>query len=55
MPRSSRHPREWVLADEIAQRAKVTTASVRYWALTVRHGLRELPKHDLPLIARLVA
>jgi len=24
-------------------------------ALTVRRGLRELPKHDRPLIARLVA
>jgi hypothetical protein len=100
-----------VVIDEIAQRAKVTTASVRYWvtgdrgpggfpepkvrrpraslyswaevsawlaaaklgvvdhaaaetaracalidaALTVRHGLRELPKHDRPLVARLVA
>lgn len=100
-----------VLAEEIAQRAKVTTASVRYWvngdrgpggfpepmmkrqrgslyswaevsawlaaaklgqvdhlavqtaracviidaALTVRHGLRELPQHDRPLIAHLVA
>lgn len=100
-----------VVVDEIAQRAKVTTASVRYWisgdrgpgsfpepkvrrprarlyswaevsawlaaaklgevdhvaaetaracalidaALTVRHGLRELPKHDRPLVARLVA
>jgi hypothetical protein len=100
-----------VVTEEIAQRAKVTTASVRYWvtgergpgsfpepavkrqraslyswaevstwlaaarlgdvdhlaaeaaracvlidaALTVRHGLRELPKHDRPLIAHLVA
>ena len=100
-----------VLPGEIAQRAKVTTASVRYWvtgergpggfpgpvlrrqraslyswaevsawlaaarlgevdhlaaetaracvligaALTVRQGLRELPKHDRPLVARLVA
>jgi hypothetical protein len=100
-----------VVTEEIAQRAKVTTASVRYWmsgergpggfpeptvrrqrsslyswaevsawlsaarlgevdhlavetaracaligaALTVRRGLRELPKHDRPLIARLVA
>ena len=100
-----------VVADEIAQRAKVTAASVRYWvsgqrgpggfpdpvvrrqraslyswaevsawlataklgeidhlaaetaracvlvgaALTVRDGLRELPTHDRPLIARLVA
>lgn len=100
-----------VVTEEIAQRAKVTTAAVRYWvsgergpggfpepavkrqraslyswaqvsawlsaaklgevdhlavetaracalidaALTVRRGLRELPKHDRPLIARLVA
>jgi len=100
-----------VVIDEIAQRAKVTAASVRYWitgdrgpggfpepkvrrprtsqyswaevsawlaaaklgevdhvavetaracalidaALIVRHGLRELPKHDRPLVARLVA
>ncbi|MGH3329479.1 MAG: hypothetical protein ACRDPT_17090 [Streptomycetales bacterium] len=100
-----------VLTDEIAQRAKVTAASVRYWvsgergpggfpdpvinrrrgslyswaevsawlssarlgevdhlavetaracvligaALTVRKGLRELPKHDRPLVSRLVA
>ncbi len=100
-----------VMADEIAQRAKVTSASVRYWmsgergpggfpdpvvrrpraslyswaevsgrlaaarlgqidhlaaqtaracalvgaALTVRDGLRELPAHDRPLIAGLVA
>lgn len=100
-----------VVIDEIAQRAKVTTASVRYWvtgergpggfpaprvkrrraslyswaevsawlaaaklgevdhvaaetaracalidaALVVRHGLRELPKHDRPLVAGLVA
>ena len=100
-----------VVTEEIAQRAKVTTASVRYWmsgergpggfpepvvkrpraslyswakvsawlsaaklgevdhlaaetaracalidaALTVRRGLRELPKHDRPLVARLVA
>lgn len=100
-----------VVIDEIAQRAKVTAASVRYWisgdrgpggfpepkvrrpraslyswaevsgwlaaaklgevdhvasetaracalidaALTVRHGLRDLPKHDRPLVARLVA
>jgi hypothetical protein len=100
-----------VVIDEIAQRAKVTSAAVRYWvsgergpgsfpepavrrqraslyswaqvsawlsaarlgevdrlaeetaracvlidaALTVRRGLRELPKHDRPLIARLVA
>ncbi|HEV2371474.1 MAG TPA: hypothetical protein VGS19_04820 [Streptosporangiaceae bacterium] len=100
-----------VLVDEIARRAKVTTASVRYWiggergpggfpepvlqrsraslyswaevskwlararlgaidyvavdtaraciiidaALTVRHGLQDLPKHDRPLIAGLVA
>jgi hypothetical protein len=100
-----------VVIDEIARRAKVTAASVRYWvagdrgpggfpepkvrrpraslyswaevsawlaaaklgevdhvaaetaracalidaALTVRHGLRELPKHDRPLVARLVA
>ncbi len=97
--------------DEIAERAKVTAASVRYWvsgdrgpggfpepkvrrpraslyswaevsawlaaaklgevdhlaaetaracalidaALVVRQGLRELPKHDRPLVARLVA
>jgi hypothetical protein len=100
-----------VVIGEIAQRAKVTSAAVRYWvsgergpggfpqpvvkrqraslyswaqvsawlsaarlgevdhlatetaracvlidaALTVRQGLRELPKHDRPLIARLVA
>jgi hypothetical protein len=100
-----------VTTDEIAQRAKVTAASVRYWitgdrgpggfpeprvrrrraslyswaevsawlsaarlgevdhvaaetaracalidaALVVRRGLRELPKHDRPLVARLVA
>ena len=100
-----------VVADEIAQRAQVTSAAVRYWmsgergpggfpdpvvrrqraslyswaevsgwlaaaklgeidylaaetaracvligaALTVRDGLRELPTHDRPLIARLVA
>lgn len=100
-----------VVVEEIAQRAKVTSAAVRYWvsgergpggfpepavkreraslyswaqvsawlsaarlgevehlaaetaracalidaALTVRQGLRELPKHDRPLIARLVA
>jgi hypothetical protein len=100
-----------VVIDEIAQRAKVTSAAVRYWvsgergpggfpepvvkrqraslyswahvsawlsaarlgavdhvaeetaracalidaALTVRQGLRELPKHDRPLITRLVA
>jgi hypothetical protein len=100
-----------VVIDEIAQRAKVTSAAVRYWvsgergpggfpepvikrqraslyswaqlsawlsaarlgavdhvaeetaracalidaALTVRRGLRELPKHDRPLITRLVA
>ena len=100
-----------VVIEEIAQRAKVTAASVRYWvagergpggfpepkvkrprtslyswaevsawlaaaklgevdhvgaetaracalidaALVVRHGLRELPKHDRPLVARLVA
>jgi hypothetical protein len=100
-----------VVIDEIAQRAKVTSASVRYWvagdrgpggfpepkvrrrraslyswaevsawlaaaklgevdhlaaetaracalidaALVVRQGLRELPKHDRPLVARLVA
>jgi hypothetical protein len=100
-----------VVTDEIAQRAKVTAASVRYWmsgergpgsfpepvvkrqraslyswaqvsawlsaaklgevdhlavetaracalidaALTVRQGLRELPKHDRPLVAGLVA
>lgn len=100
-----------VVIEEIAQRAKVTAAAVRYWmngdrgpggfpepvvkrqraslyswaqvsawlsaaklgevdhlaeetawacalidaALTVRQGLRELPKHDRPLIARLVA
>ena len=100
-----------VTVDEIAQRAKVTAASVRYWiagdrgpggfpwpkvsrrraslyswaevsawlsaarlgevdhvaaetaracalieaALVVRRGLRELPKHDRPLVARLVA
>ncbi|HXL89803.1 MAG TPA: hypothetical protein VN969_12670 [Streptosporangiaceae bacterium] len=100
-----------VLADEIAERAKVTAAAVRYWitgergpggfpeprlrrqraslyswaevsawlaaaklgdvdyeaaqtaracalvnaALTVRKGMRELPAHDRPLLARLVA
>jgi len=100
-----------VVIDEIAQRARVTAASVRYWvtgdrgpggfpepkvsrpraslyswaevsawlaaaklgevdhvaaetaracalidaALTVRNGLRELPKHDRPLVAGLVA
>jgi hypothetical protein len=100
-----------VVIEEIAQRAKVTSAAVRYWvsgergpggfpepavkrqraslyswtqvsawlsaarlgavdhlaeetaracalidaALTVRRGLRDLPKHDRPLIARLVA
>jgi hypothetical protein len=100
-----------VVVEEIAQRAKVTSAAVRYWvsgergpggfpepvvkreraslyswaqvsawlsaarlgevehlavetaracalidaALTVRQGLRDLPKHDRPLIARLVA
>ena len=100
-----------IVTEEIAQRAKVTSASVRYWvtgergpggfpepvirrqraslyswaevsmwlstarlgevdhlaaetaracvlidaALTVRHGLRELPQHDRPLIAGLVA
>ena len=100
-----------VTVDEIAQRAKVTAASVRYWiagergpggfpepkvarrraslyswaevsawlaaaklgevdhaaaetarasalidaALVVRHGLRELPKHDRPLVAGIVA
>jgi hypothetical protein len=100
-----------VVIDEIAQRAKVTSAAARYWvsgergpgnfpepavrrhrgslyswarvsawlsaaklgevdglaeetawacalidaALIVRRGLRELPKHDRPLIARLVA
>ena len=100
-----------VAAEEIAQRAKVTSAAVRYWmtgergpggfpepavrrqraslyswaqvsawlsaarlgevdhvaaetaracalvdaALTVRRGLRELPQHDRPLIAQLVA
>jgi hypothetical protein len=100
-----------VSIEEIAQRAKLTSAAVRYWlngergpggfpepvvrrqraslyswaqvsawvsaarlgavdhlaeetaracalidaALTVRRGLRELPKHDRPLIARLVA
>jgi hypothetical protein len=100
-----------VTIDEIAQRAKVTATSVRYWiagdrgpggfpepkvrrqrvslyswaevsawlsaarlgevdhvaaetaracalidaALVVRRGLRELPKHDRPLVARLVA
>jgi len=26
-----------------------------HWRGTVRQGLRELPKHDRPLIARLVA
>ncbi|MGH3387348.1 MAG: hypothetical protein ACRDOO_00545 [Actinomadura sp.] len=100
-----------VTVDEIAERAKVTTASVRYWiagdrgpgdfpepkvkrpraslyswaeisawltttklgevdhlaaetaracaliqaVLIVRQGMRELPKHDRPLVARLVA
>jgi hypothetical protein len=100
-----------VVIEEIAQRARVTSAAVRYWvsgergpggfpepvvkrqraslyswaqvsawlaaarlgemdhlaegtaracalinaALTVRQGLRELPKHDRPLVARLVA
>jgi len=100
-----------VLTDEIAERAKVTPAAVRYWisgergpggfpapkvrrqraslyswaelsswlavaklgevdyqaaqvahacalvnaALTVRNGMRELPAHDRPLLARLVA
>jgi AcrR family transcriptional regulator len=100
-----------VTVDEIAERARVTTASVRYWiagdrgpggfpepkvrrqraalyswaevsgwltaaklgdvdhlaaetaracallhaVLIVREGLRELPKHDRPLVARLVA
>jgi hypothetical protein len=52
-----------VVIEEIAQRAKAATASVRYWVAGERgpggfpepKGLRELPKHDRPLVTQLVS